>query len=217
MLHKRVLQLTKHYKIAIMELNDIGFQGLEIGDGETLSKLPEPLRNLLAQINGFVQFGGGLHIRGACLSPTWHSLREAWSGENALCKLFPAVLETDIPFGQDVMGDQFVLRENIVYRLHSETGKIESLNCDFFAFLNLSQNDPLEFLQLHPLLQFQNEGGTLQPGELLSAYPPFCTVNAQNGVSLRANSAQERIAFLASFAAQISSLPDGTAITLQIV
>jgi len=200
-----------------MELSDISFQGPQIDDCATLNGLPESLRKLLEQINGFVQFGGGLHLRGACFSREWHSLREAWVGDNALWKLFTEVLETDVPFGQDAMGDQFVLRENVVCRLQSETGKIESLGCDFRTFIDSAQNDPVGFLQLQPLLQFHHEGGILQPGQLLSAYPPFCTANAKNGVSLRAVSAQERIAFLASFAAQISSLPDGTDVTIQVV
>jgi hypothetical protein len=203
--------------MAIMKLQYLSYEGPQIDDIETLEKLPADLRNLLQQINGFIQFEGGLHIRGACSSPEWHSLAGAWTGENALWRLFPSVEQTDVPFGQDALGDQFLLRDGSVYRLQSETGYIESLQCGFYDFLEAAQLNAVKFLSLEPLIQFLNDNGVLLPGQMLSAYPPFCTTNAKDGVSLRAISSQERIAFLASFAAQTSSLPDGTAITIKVV
>lgn len=138
-------------------------------------------------------------------------------GENALWILFSSVEQTDVPFGQDALGDQFLLRDGTVHRLQSETGHIEALQCGLYDFLEAAQFDAVKFLSLEPLLQFLNDNGVLQPGQLLSAYPLFCTTNAKDGVSLHAISSQERIAFLASFAAQTSSLPDGTAITIKVV
>ncbi len=203
--------------MAIMKLQYLSYEGPQIDDGKMLEKLPADLRNLLQQINGFIQFEGGLHIRGACSSPEWHSLAGAWTGENALWRLFPSVEQTDVPFGQDALGDQFLLRDGTVHRLQSETGQIETLNCGLYDFLEAAQLDAVKFLSLEPLLQFLNDNGVLQPGQLLSAYPPFCITNAKDGVSLRAISSQERIASLASFAAQISSLPEGTEIQIQVV
>jgi hypothetical protein len=49
---------------------------------------------------------------------------------------------------------------------------------------------------MHPLLQYQREGGTLKPGHLLSAYPPFCTKESGNAVKLAAISTLERRRFL---------------------
>ncbi len=45
----------------------------------------------LARPTGFIMFDGGLHIRGACIQPKWHSLRKAWEGEFALHLLYPTV------------------------------------------------------------------------------------------------------------------------------
>ena len=69
--------------------------------------------------------------------------------------------------------------------------------------------DPVEFLLLQPLLQYQDEGGTLKPGELLSVYPPFCTEESANGVSIEATPMLDRIRFLADFAMQIADVPNG--------
>jgi hypothetical protein len=173
-------------------------------DTEILERSPKDLRNLLSETNGFILFDGGLHIRGAVLSPEWHSLRKVWLGDFALYKLFPSIKESDVPFAQDCPGDQFVLRHGIVYKLDAEIGKIESLEMDLETFLNSAEENPVEFLSLEPLLQFMSEGGKLNQGELLSVYPPFIAEKSANGVSLRAISMFDQIGFLADFARQIA-------------
>lgn len=55
---------------------------------------------------------------------------------------------------------------------------------------------------MHPLLRFEREGNRLEPGQVLQAYPPCCTKEAANGVSLRATSAVEAFAYLAEFSRQ---------------
>ena len=108
-------------------------------------------------------------MRGACREPAWHSLRE-----------------DDIPFAEDAVGDQWILRGDQVLRLAAETGDVEPLG-----------------LGLHPLLQLHQEGGRLEPGQLISVYPPFCTKESADGVSLRPVPADECHAFLWSLAEQL--------------
>ena len=66
-----------------MKLSNVTWQGHPIDDLDVLEKLPENLATLLRQTNGFIQYHGGLHVRGACLTPAWHSLRVAWLGDEA--------------------------------------------------------------------------------------------------------------------------------------
>jgi hypothetical protein len=198
-----------------MELSDVSFQGPAIDDQEVLERLPADYRSLLEQINGFIQFGGGLHVRGACLSPRWHSLRSVWFGELSLHRRYATLSTEDIPFGQDALGDQFILRSGSVFHLSGGTGDIQPLHCSFLAFLAAAQADSTGYLGLEPLIQFQNEGGQLQSGQLLSAYPPFCTKEAQAGVSLKAVSAIERLAFLADFAAQVARMKEGQSLRIR--
>lgn len=188
------------------------YVGPEITDFEILEKLPENLRSFLNQNNGCILFDGGLHIRGAVLSPDWHSLRNVWFGDCALYQLFPAVKKSDIPFAQDCLGDQFFLRQDIVYKLDAEIGEMKSLNIDLKTFISHFMEDPVDFLLLQPLLQYLNEGGVLKPGELLSIYPPFCTKESANGVSMKAIPMFDRISFLADFANQIANIPDGSTV-----
>jgi hypothetical protein len=191
--------------------------GSEITDPEMLNQVPEDYRRLLQQVNGSILFDGGLHIRGAVLTPEWHSLRKVWVGDFALHKLFPAIENTDVPFAQDCLGDQFLLRENVVHKLDAESGEIESLRMDLETFLNRSQENPVEFLSLQPLLQFLREGGEMKPGQLLSVYPPYITKESANGVSLRAILMFDRIGFLANFARQIAGIPDGAKLESKVV
>jgi hypothetical protein len=197
---------------------NISFRGPPVNDSEILARLPQDLRQLLAGMNGLIMFDGGLHVRGACLEPEWHSLRAVWEGKLALSTLYPVIRPEDVPFAEDCIGDQFVLRDEIVHRLAAETGQLSSLEAGLFDFLDQAQADPTEFLCLQPLLQFQQERGcSISPGELLDANPFFCMAESGEGVHLEAVPALERLSFLAYVAGQISKLPDGAKIQFKFV
>ena len=198
-----------------MELTNVTYQGGAISDLETFARLPEYLKGVLSSLNGFIQFGGGLHVRGAVKSPKWHSIGEVWGGELALSKLYASVLESDVPFAQDCVGDQFLLRDGEVWRLSGECGDIENLELDLVSFLEAAMAAPIDFLGMQPLIRLQHEGTSLEAGQLIHAYPPFCTNEAANGVSLRAIPALELIGFHADFARQLP--PDGEQVRVRIV
>jgi hypothetical protein len=73
-----------------MEL-DITWAGPPIADLQLLSKLPDDLTKLLKSVNGFIQFGGALHVRGACQNIEWHSLRHAWESTDAFHRHYRTV------------------------------------------------------------------------------------------------------------------------------
>jgi hypothetical protein len=100
--------------------------------------------------------------------------------------------------------------------LYGETGEVEALEATFAEFMQNVEDDPGEHLGLHPLLQFQRDGGHLAPGQLLAAYPPFCTEEADDGVTVSAVSTAERRRFLAEFAAKIRDLPEGGKLDINI-
>jgi hypothetical protein len=199
-----------------MKLTHIAFTGPPIDDEATLARLSPELANLLQHTNGFVQHGGGLHVRGACLEPDWHALRNAWEGPDSVHQLYPDVRALDVPCAEDCLGDQFLLRDGTVWTLAAETGYLKSLDVGLMEFLERTQAEPVEYLSLQPLLRFLHDGGTLEPGQLLSVYPPYC-VKSEGAVSLRAIPNLERRRFLADFARQIRDVPDGRTIQFKVV
>jgi hypothetical protein len=200
-----------------MQLAQLTFTGPRLDESSpTLAKLPQNLAALLRQINGFIQYSGGLHIRGTCETPNWHSLESVMFSERALHRIYPIVAASDVPFGQDCMADQFILRDGIVHKLQAETGELNALGVGLSGFFAGIEANPVEYLGMQPLLKFQNEGGSLQPGQVLHAYPPFCSKEAASGVSLKAIPVSEAIAFLADFAKQIAGFSDGAKFQVKV-
>jgi len=205
-----------------MNFEDVSFVGGPLDDPDTadreiLDRVPPALHSILRQVNGLVAFRGGLHLRGAVRDPLWHSLRHAWDGDDAIHTLFSAVRPSDVPFGQDALGEQFLLRDGQVWRLSAEIDELEPLGQTVTEFLEEIVADPTGALGLEPLRRFEIDGGRLSPGELLSVYPPY--VVDTGGTSARsfcAVPAGDRIRFLAQIAAQLSKLPDGTKVEFKI-
>jgi hypothetical protein len=193
----------------MLELS-ITYQGPELAPHPLLAELPEDYRTLLQQVNGFITFSGGLHVRGLCDEPLWHSLEHAWKGPAALCRLYPAVEPGDIPFAQDCVGDQYLLRNGVVHHLWAELGKVESLELDWRGFFRAAHKDPAETLYLAPLADFQTQGGELEPGELIDVQPPFC-VDAEVRL-YKALPALDRLENLAAFARKVAGMADGEAL-----
>jgi hypothetical protein len=185
------------------------FTGSAIDDVRILERLPSELSDLLSRVNGYVAYHGGLHVRGACVGPAWHSLRCAWEGDDALHAFYPVLRHTDVPFAEDALGDQFLLREGMVFRLDAEMGTLESLDMDLADFDAAARANASDFLRLAPLEDWRAEDHELQPGELLEVHPPFI-IAFEGERRMRAMPTIERRRNLARIAAGIRGVPDGT-------
>src|SRR5688500_8926701 len=124
-----------------MNISGITWRGESIDDVELLRELPPSLVRILSDANGLILHEGALHMRGASLAPEWHSLRAAWRGPSAFHTLYESVLPTDIPFAQDQLGDQFLLRDGRVLRLSAETGEVDALADSLEDFLSRVTRD----------------------------------------------------------------------------
>lgn len=194
-------------------MKGILYTGGELTDLVTFARLPVYLQTFLREQNGVVAYFGGLHIRGCVAEPTWHSLNVAWHGEAAFWRTYDEVLEADIPFGQDCVGNQFLLRGDAVFLLDTETGELADLEVDFKHFLFGAEKYPLDALGMEPLRGFQQQGGVLRPGQLLSVYPPVC-IATKAKPKVQPQPVAERINWLADFYRQIKDLPSGQSIRL---
>ena len=200
-----------------MTFQDLTYVGPPGNDPGVLDLLPNELAELLGQMNGFVAYRGGLHVRGACLAPDWHSLRTVWLGDAALSRYYRSIRPTDVPFAEDALGDQFLLRDGEVWRLLAESDAVESMGIGLAAFLEEVRRNPVEYLNLAPLLDFEAQGGRLAPGQLLSVYPPFVVTADGPGRSYRAISTMGRPQYLAHLAEQVRDLPDGSPIRFEVL
>src|SRR2546429_7802527 len=131
-----------------MDISGITWKGESIEDVEILRELPADLVRVLGDTNGFILHEGAVHLRGACLTPEWHSLRAAWLGPTAFHILYDDVRSSDIPFAQDQVGDQFLIREGAVFRLFAETGEIERLCGSLQDFVSGVSSDIEGFLNV---------------------------------------------------------------------
>ena len=193
-----------------MNISGITWRGESVDDVGILRELPPDLVRIINDTNGFILHDGALHVRGASITPEWHSLRVALQGPTAFHTLYESVHATDIPFAQDQVGDQFVLRDGRVLRLSSETGDIEPLADSLGEFFRRVAANIKGFL---------NAGleHTMQPGQLLLAFPPFVFQESGAGASLKPVRAGEVIRFHADLARQIRDVPDGGQIEIKVV
>ena len=102
----------------------------------------------------------------------------------SLARLYHEVAISDVPFAQDCVGDQYILRDDEVWRLHAETGELENAGSGLFAFVEAAVADLMNVLEPHPLIAWERNGNKMKPGELLLAYPPYCVSESSGGSSL---------------------------------
>ena len=197
-----------------LDLPHLLYSGPALDDPEVLAQLPAGLADALRGRNGCVAYLGGLHVRGACRGPAWHSLRHAWHGADALHHLFAEVQPSDVPFAEDAFGDQFLVRERAVVRLHGELGEISDAAESLDGFFTALAADPERVLDYQPLLTFRQAGGELRPGQLLAAFPPFVLQAEGSTRELRAVDALEQRRLLAQLARRLHGLPDGAEVKL---
>jgi hypothetical protein len=192
-----------------MSISSVTWHGAAIDDAELLKDLPPELVDILNHTNGFIVHHGAFRLRGAIRAPDWHSLRSAWRGVHGFCTLYDSVLPTDVPFGQDQLGDQFLLRDDKIVRLSAETGAIRAIASSVASFFDRLKDDIVGFLNVG--LQY-----AIQPGELLFAYPPFCCQESGSGSLLKPLPAEQVILFHADLARQIKDVPDGARIVFRV-
>ncbi len=192
------------------------YEGPAVAAEHIPDDLPQDLRDLLLETNGYIGMGGALHFRGVGDVPDWHSLERVWRGDEALSELYDDVAPDDVPFAQDCLGDQYLLREGRVLCLQAETGEIESLDTGIAGFVLRAMADPNKVCGAGFVARLKDEGHELAPGELINVYPPLCFEEAAGGVSLHAVPALELLAWHAELARQLATAEDGERVEIDV-
>ena len=137
-------------------------------------------------------------------------MRTAWFGPNAFHVLYDDVCPSDIPFAQDQLGDQFLIRAGVVLRLFAETGEIERLADSLQDFFGKVSSDIEGFLNV-------GLSRKMEPGQLLHAYPPFSFKESGAGATLAPLPASEVILFHADLARQVRDVPNGRRVEFKLI
>ena len=213
-----------------LHLPHLIYSGPALDDPDLLPRLPAPLANALKERNGCCAWLGVLHVRGACTAPTWHSLRNAMEGPDALANLYPDLRPTDLPFAEEAFGDQFLLRDDQVWRLFGETGELEpwersalpategtdSADNGIESWFRALLNDPADILGYEPLQALEAiASAQLEPGKLISVYPPFAISAESVKREFKPIDTLTRRGWLAGLAAKMKDLPDGAEIEIR--
>ena len=143
-----------------------------------------------------ILYSGGLQIRSEGAEEQILNINTFTSGDFALYELYSSIEPDDYPIAQDCFGDQFFIRKNKVIKLMAETGDIEEYNYSWEEFLNWVDKNPEDTLDIPENLD-------LKKGQLLFAYPPFCTEEGSNA-TIKPINGMEVIKFHADLATQIN-------------
>lgn len=183
-----------------MEFKGVIYMNEEPADEGLIERLPEDLAAFYKDINGIIAFNGGLQIRSCDSSDHWNSLERFWQGDDSFAKVYPNVLPSDIPFGQDCVGDQFLLREDRVHLLSAETGEVMDMEVSFDEFLESCAEDPVDYLAMEPLVHYLSLEETLEAGQLVHVTPGLSLdLPEDTAYHIDAMSIEERLKWLSEF------------------
>jgi hypothetical protein len=147
-----------------------------------------------------------------------------------LANLYPDLRSTDVPFAEEAFGDQFLLRDDQVWRLFGETGELEPWERSALASTEGSEAadngieswfraliaDPTDILGYEPSQALSAiGGGRLEPGKLISVYPPFAISAESVKREFKPVDTLTRRGWLAGLAAKMKDLPDGAEIEIR--
>jgi len=203
--------------IDLVALPNVVWRAEPLLSADVPAEFPADLKTSLAIANGVVAFGGALHIRGLSRAERWHDILEVWTGSHSLATRYPRIRQSDIPFAENCLGDQFIWRDGAVLQLIAETGELESVDASLRTFYErCAARDPEIWLGTNFLRQFESDGGHLAPGQVLLVYPPLTFAESEHGVSLKAIDALESLDYWSEFARKIRNLPEGAKVELVV-
>ncbi|MGB0862150.1 MAG: SMI1/KNR4 family protein [Saprospiraceae bacterium] len=191
-----------------MKFTGVIFENKEITDQSLFDELPAEMQAFYSQMNGIVAYEGGFQVRGCVNDLDWFSLRKIWKGDWNLYETYDSILPSDIPFAQDGFGDQFLLRDGLVYKLHAEHGELEKIGIGFIDFMKLVTAHPVEILLLESFKNLYETGTEIKEGELMNVTPPF-VFETKNKRTFKAVPVRERLLFLKSLYDQIKNMKNG--------
>lgn len=204
--------LQRLLKVASPALGRPGLLVPNVG-GDALA-LDPALLALLHQRNGFYAFESALHVYAISDRDAKPELI-AWNAKSGWRGAFRELAAGYLFFGQDLVGAQFGLKDDRVWRFDPETAEAAELAGSLEEWAALVMAEYRELL-LWPLAhEWQVLHGPLLPGTRLVPKIPFVLGGEYTVANLYAAECGRALRFYGHIATQIHDLPDGSKIEFQ--
>ena len=176
-----------------------------------------PHRRLLELANGAFLHGHALHLFGACAGPPWHSL-SAWNAPDGWRRGYGSDTDGLTFFAEDAFGDQFAYsgRGGEVVSFEAELGRIIPAAPTFVDWLEEMIERPRAVLPVDVMEAQEIEHKHHRPGTQLFAYPPLCTAESREDVTIGHVDAIEAMRFRGQLALQLRAMPPGSRVKIEI-
>lgn len=173
------------------------------------------LRPLLDTKNGFLCFGGALHVFHADgHHPILPSLGE-WNELDGWRSGYGALIPSEVLFfAQDIFGGQFAIDAGEVFSFDPETAEFEKIASSVREWCGLMLLD-WRFLTGYPLLEdWEKAQGPLEIGRRLVPKVPFCLGGGFSVENVYPEVLAKALRSRAEIAKQVHALPDGSSVRL---
>lgn len=174
------------------------------------------LAAFLSKRNGFYAFEGALHIFPTAGDTVEKSI-EFWNKEDTWKDAYSDFAKDCLFFGEDAFGVQFCIKNNHIYTFDPETGELTFIaeTLDEWAKLVVENYNELTGYSLAH--DWQRINGGLPPGKRLVPVTPFVLGGEFAVVNLIALDAVESMKYRADVAKQLTDLPDGAQVTINLI
>ena len=178
-------------------------------------RLGNELFELLAMRNGFYAFESALHVFPVGYSQGIMDLK-TWNSESLWKNEYGHLARKHLFFAEDVFGNQFCIKDGVIFLFDAETGDIELCGGSIAEWAQMVLGD-YEVLTGFPLAhEWQESYGPLPAGMRLVPIIPFVLGGDFAIDNLHLLDAIEGMRLRGDLAQQIYDLPDGTEIKFRI-
>jgi hypothetical protein len=187
------------------------------GSQSDMGQVPEILRHLYQQANGFYAFESALHVLPVGRKAGVIDLA-TWNAEGLWRDSYEDLVAPDWTFfAEDVFGVQFVVTEGGISTFDPETGDLERQAADAEEWAAAIIAD-YDFLTGHSVAsKWQSLYGPLPLGSRLMPKIPFVLKGEMTVPNLYVLDAVKGMRARGDFARQIRNLPEGAQVTLRVV
>ena len=174
------------------------------------------LLTMLRKRNGFYALESALHIFPSHSNEKIIGL-DKWNSTTLWRKEYGELVDNCLFFAEDVFGDQFCIKDNIIYTFNPETGILDYLadNIEDWAKAIVNDYDALTGYSLAH--QWQEHYGQLPENKRLLPKIPFVAGGQFSLDNLYLGDSVEGMKYRAHIANQIKDLPDGAQIQFKII